>query len=536
MKHAGTLMGLVLLVVGGSGTLFAVPSYDPFADARASGGTAYTNGGTLYHQTNAFGEGWALWNGGSGSATAAVKCINNGLAYAGFPAGFPAPSPTNSVLVPGLDQGVNASGYSAALMFSRSVAADANNLVTNKIYASFLLKVPGLGNLATTGTKPIYFGGFNNSTGGDQNTTVPGRSFKLFLEGNAATVGASTQWALGIADNSGGSTERFDPTFRATNTVLFVVVDYEFGINGNNDNARLWINPDGSSFGATVAPAATTNITIAAASGNQLGQAANFFLYCRSGATLWGSILISDLRIGTTWSFVTGGPEFTNQPLSQTVAAGATVTLQAAAVAGGSDVSYRWKLGGVNLTNGGIISGATTSTLTLTGVTTTNAGSYSVMAYNASGAVTSAPATLMVQAPLLVASAPQSRVERVGDNLAFSASFSSSASYQWHWNRSPIPGATNTSLVLTNIQTTNAGTYTIVATNSTATASATATLTVSTGRLQLSPTNLVVARVGDGAQLLNTSNGNTLYLDQFTPERRLFEHDHGARQWTCGAD
>ncbi len=519
------------------------------------------------------------------------------------------------MLIPGTDQGVNAYGYSAALMFSRSVAADTNNLVTNKIYASFLLQVPGIGNLATSGTQPIYFGGFNNSTSGDESTqTPPGKCFKLFLEGNASTAGASTEWALGIADNSGGSTERFDPTFRTTNTVLFVVVDYEFGINGSNDNARLWINPAGSSFGAAVAPAATTNITITAASGNELGQTANFFLFCRSGATLWGSVLITDLRIGTTWSFVTGGPEFTSPPLSQSAAAGATVSLQAVAVAGGSAVSYQWKQGGTNLANGGNISGVTTSTLTLTGVTSASAGSYSVTASNGlgsvsssiatltvtaadpriisppqsltnnylgtasfsvlaggtapfayrwlfngsrmsdgvladgatvsgsttsnltvtsvtyleagnysvvvsnvNGAITSAPAALTVLAPLAITSAPQSRVERVGDNLAFTASFNGPASYQWQWNGNPLPGATNASLVLTNIQTTNAGTYTLVASNSTMTVSATATLTVSTGWLHLSPTNLVVARVGDGAQLLNTNNGNTLYLDQFTP-------------------
>ena len=118
--------------------------------------------------------------------------------------------------------------------------------------------------------------------------------------------------------------------------------------------------------------------------------------------------------------------------------------------------------------------------------------------------------------PLLVTNAPQSRIERVGDNLAFVAAFNAPATYQWQWNGTSIARATNSSLVLTNIQTTNAGTYTIVASNATGTASAAATLSVATGRLQLSPTNLVVTRVGDGAQLLNTNNGNTLYLDQLT--------------------
>ena len=46
----------------------------------------------------------------------------------------------------------------------------------------------------------------------------------------------------------------------------------------------------------------------------------------------------------------------------------------------------------------------------------------------------------------------------------------------------------------------------------------TATLTVINSTvLTLSPTNLVVARVGDGAQTLSGATGNTLYLDQYTP-------------------
>ena len=44
-----------------------------------------------------------------------------------------------------------------------------------------------------------------------------------------------------------------------------------------------------------------------------------------------------------------------------------------------------------------------------------------------------------------------------------------------------------------------------------------ATLTVTTILQSLSANNLVVARVGDGVEPLNTTSANTLYLDQFTP-------------------
>lgn len=593
---------------------FALPSYDPFSNAvgQTPNGTAYADASPLYHQTNAFGEGWVLWNGGSGSSVNEVMCVNSNLAYAGFPAAFPAPSPTNSILVPGLAQGQNAGGYSAALSFSRVIQADPNNLVTNKIYASFLLSVTNIGDLATTGTEPIYFGGFNNSTSGDVSGTIPpGKSFKMFLQGNSATAGSSTMWDIGIADNSGGSTERFDPTFRTAGTVLFVVVDYEFGINGSNDNANLWVNPGATSFGTATPPTATTNITITAASGNEVGEAAKFFLFNRGGNTLWGSILLDDLRVGTTWSFVTGGPEFTNQPVSQSDMTGATVVFNGTAVAGGSAVSYQWQFNGANLTNGGkfsgvtsasltignavatnagsyslvatdpigsvtssnavltitnldpsivsppqntsvvaggtaqfsvtpggtapfsyfwqfnginmtngtlpdgaVISGVTFSNLTIANVTAAEAGSYSVVVTNIHGSITSAAASLTVVPAMQVTSPLQSRVEAVGDNMAFVVGVNNTASYQWQFDGTNIAGATNSSLALTNIQTGNAGTYTVMAAGLSGTVSNSATLSVATGRLHLSPANLVVLRVGDGAQTLSSSTGNTMYLDQ----------------------
>src|SRR5580704_6313939 len=112
----------------------AFPSFDPFTSATSSGGSSYAAGAALYHQTNALGEGWALWSGANGSSSAEVSCTSTGLTYSGFPAGFPPPPRMNSVSLPGTS--ADASGYSTALQFSHSVSADTNNLVTNKIYAS----------------------------------------------------------------------------------------------------------------------------------------------------------------------------------------------------------------------------------------------------------------------------------------------------------------------------------------------------------------------------------------------------------------
>jgi hypothetical protein len=56
----------------------------------------------------------------------------------------------------------------------------------------------------------------------------------------------------------------------------------------------------------------------------------------------------------------------------------------------------------------------------------------------------------------------------------------------------------------------------VIVSNSFGMASSSASLTVTTGLQALSSSNLVVSRVGDGAQPLSSFSGNTVYLDQLT--------------------
>lgn len=84
-------------------------------------------------------------------------------------------------------------------------------------------------------------------------------------------------------------------------------------------------------------------------------------------------------------------PVFTTHPGSQTVAAGSTVTLTAAAN-GSPAATYEWKFNGTPIAN------ATSATLTLSNVQPANAGSYTVTAINSAGSATSNAATLTVSA------------------------------------------------------------------------------------------------------------------------------------------
>src|SRR5580700_8813018 len=68
------------------------------------------------------------------------------------------------------------------------------------------------------------------------------------------------------------------------------------------------------------------------------------------------------------------------------------------------------------------------------------------------------------QAQPVISVPAQSRVESVGDHLAFSVGATGAAplSYQWYFGPAPILNATNLYLVVSNAQVTNSGTYSVI--------------------------------------------------------------------------
>ena len=82
-------------------------------------------------------------------------------------------------------------------------------------------------------------------------------------------------------------------------------------------------------------------------------------------------------------------PTITTQPASQLASVGSSVTFNVAA-SGTQPLSYQWRFNGANLT------GKTTTSLTLTSLQLSNAGTYSVVVANRAGSATSAVARLTV--------------------------------------------------------------------------------------------------------------------------------------------
>ena len=85
----------------------------------------------------------------------------------------------------------------------------------------------------------------------------------------------------------------------------------------------------------------------------------------------------------------TSAPVATSQPSSQSIASGSTVVFSFP-TSGSPPPTYQWYL------NGAAIGSATNSTLVVNGAAAADAGTYTCTATNASGSVTSSPATLAV--------------------------------------------------------------------------------------------------------------------------------------------
>jgi hypothetical protein len=90
-------------------------------------------------------------------------------------------------------------------------------------------------------------------------------------------------------------------------------------------------------------------------------------------------------------------PSINQQPASQAVCTGGPVILTVSA-AGGPPVAYQWRRNGVDLVNGGNISGAASPTLTIQPAALADAGAYDVRVSNPGGSVTSDSATVTVVA------------------------------------------------------------------------------------------------------------------------------------------
>jgi hypothetical protein len=186
-------------------------------------------------------------------------------------------------------------------------------------------------------------------------------------------------------------------------------------------------------------------------------------------------------------------------PASQTVCAGASVSFSVTA-SGAPTLTYRWRKGGVNLFDGGAISGAATTMLTINPTAAGDTGSYDVVVTDGFGQpLTSSAASLTVNAIPSTPVAGNNGPICVGQTLQLSASTIANASYSWSGPNTFTSSQQNPSISSATLAA--AGTYSVTATvNSCPSAAGTTNAVVNTA-----PTSSITAP----SSVCPNSTGNT---------------------------
>jgi hypothetical protein len=164
---------------------------------------------------------------------------------------------------------------------------------------------------------------------------------------------------------------------------------------------------------------------------------------------------------------ITGGanvaPSISSQPQTQTVAVGANVSFTVQA-AGTPTPQFQWRRDGNN------VGGATNATLNLTNVQLTDAGVYSVVVSNSAGSVTSANATLTVNAPggaaPVITAQPLGFTAATGSTAALTVAATGTANtYTWRRGTTVVQTSAEPTLILPAVSAAVAGSYTVTVQN-----------------------------------------------------------------------
>ncbi len=190
-------------------------------------------------------------------------------------------------------------------------------------------------------------------------------------------------------------------------------------------------------------------------------------------------------------------PIITQQPQSQTVFAGENVTFTVTLRDAGN-YNYQWQVNGQN------ISGANQASLTINNVGV-GTSVYRVIVSSSAGTVISNDANLIVNPnpPPIINTQPQSQTVQEGGNVVFTVVTTGTGplNFQWQFNQQNIPGGTQSTLSLVNVNTSAGGVYRVLVSSPYGvTISSDATLTVNANpppTINTQPQNQTVQETAD---------------------------------------
>ncbi|MFY7884133.1 MAG: immunoglobulin domain-containing protein, partial [Dolichospermum sp.] len=159
---------------------------------------------------------------------------------------------------------------------------------------------------------------------------------------------------------------------------------------------------------------------------------------------------------------VNNKPVINSLTTTSPVCPGATATITSSVNPNGdNNLTYSWTLGSSVVGN--------TQTLSIPNFQSANAGTYALVVTNSCGSSTGSSTTTLQLVPTPTIAAIADRSSCLGNTLnvtpVYSNLGSTSPTYQWNFNGSPITGQTAAQLNINNIQTSNAGRYSVTVNN-----------------------------------------------------------------------
>jgi photosystem II stability/assembly factor-like uncharacterized protein len=308
---------------------------------------------------------------------------------------------------------------------------------------------------------------------------------------------SKTGWAVGgygsIFHYSDFSPDVQAKNITATPTYQSIIVQWERG-NGNQSAvfAKKAINNSNNclpSGNTTYLPNSTFGM------GDQISSSGWFCVY--NGTS--NSVTVSGLEASTDYTFqvfeYNFGPDFThynsttatNNPLTVTTAIAPpqitgnpvdktlceTLNTTFSVTASGTGLTYQWQVdagsGYLNVTNGGVYSGSTSSTLSLTGtLASLNANKYHCVVSNTSGSATSGEALLTVNPlPVTPGDITGNQIVCLNSNYTFIVPpIQFASSYQWTFPSGFSGNSTTNSINLATVSNAVAGIISVKGVNS----------------------------------------------------------------------
>jgi hypothetical protein len=226
----------------------------------------------------------------------------------------------------------------------------------------------------------VTFPGWTNSTLVIEGVTANDVGTYMAVATNSAGSVNSAPATLDVGSSTSSSVAPTITTQPTSQTVTpGTTVTFNGAASGSPTPTYQWYKNGAALSGATSA-SLVLNSVIAADAGNYTFVATN------TAGSATSNIAV--LTVNTSTGDV--APAFTTQPVSQTAATGSTVTFSVVATGSPTPIVTWYR-------NGVTFSGWTGSSVTLVGVTSNDIGTYTAVATNSAGSVTSQPATLNVQ-------------------------------------------------------------------------------------------------------------------------------------------